>query len=128
VLSLEVTVPGRGPVRMGGVTDVGVTATHRRRGVLTAMMRAMLDDCRDRGEALAGLGASEGGIYGRYGFGPATFQARWELARSQAAFARPVDDPGGLELVGADEAGEAWPKLHAAVRPTRVGEVSPHPW
>jgi len=126
VLTLDVTIPGAGPVPMGGVTSVGVLATHRRRGLLRAMMRAMLDDCHARGEMLAGLGASEGSIYGRYGFGPATFQVRWELERGSAS-AAPVEDPGVLELVDARAALAAWPVLHDRVRPSRVGQVSAYP-
>ncbi|MDH6130719.1 putative acetyltransferase [Kitasatospora sp. MAA4] len=124
VLSLEVTVPGAGPVAMGGVTAVGVLPTHRRRGLLRAMMRAMLDDCRRRGEALAGLSAAEGGIYGRYGFGPATYTARWEL---DTRGLHPVDRQGHLELVDVQTASAAWPALHDTVRRTRIGEVSAYP-
>ncbi len=46
--AFELTVPG-GTVPCGGVTVVGVLPTHRRRGVLTAMMREQLDDLRRRG-------------------------------------------------------------------------------
>jgi predicted acetyltransferase len=127
VLSLELTVPGRGPVPMGGVTAVGVLPTHRRRGLLRGMMRAALDDCRDRGELLAALDASEGGIYGRFGFGPATFQVRWELDRTRAALARPPENPGQIELVGAEDATTAWARLHDQVRQGRPGEVSAYP-
>lgn len=127
VLTLEVTIPGAGPVPMGGVTSVGVLATHRRRGLLRAMMRAMLDDCHARGEMLAGLGASEGSIYGRYGFGPATFQVRWELERVSARLSVAGGDPGGLELVDAAAALAAWPVLHDRIRQTRVGQVSAYP-
>ncbi|WP_035804958.1 GNAT family N-acetyltransferase [Kitasatospora mediocidica] len=124
LLSLEVTVPGAGPVAMGGVTAVGVLPTHRRRGLLRAMMRAMLDDSRARGEALAALSAAEGGIYGRYGFGPATYQARWEL---DTRGLRPADRQGSIDLVGVQTAAAAWPALHDAVRRSRIGEVSAYP-
>jgi predicted acetyltransferase len=127
VLSLELTIPGRGPVPMGGVTAVGVLPTHRRQGLLRGMMRAALDDCHDRGEMLAALNASEGGIYGRFGFGPATFQVRWELDRARAGLARPPEHPGQIELVDAADATAAWPRLHDQVRPGRAGEVSAYP-
>jgi predicted acetyltransferase len=129
VLTLELTIPGKGPVPMGGVTSVGVLATHRRRGLLRGMMRAMLDDCHTRGEMLAGLGASEGSIYGRYGFGPATFQVRWELERSKARLARPASAAGGgrLKLVDAATALAALPGLQDEVRQRRVGQVSAYP-
>lgn len=124
MLSLELTVPGLRQVPFGGVTDTAVIATHRRRGLLRALMAAMFADCRDRGERLAGLSASEGSIYGRYGFAPATFQVRWELERTDARFLDQVDPPAGLELVSADVARAAWPSLHDRVRRQRVGEVS----
>lgn len=84
-------------------------------------MTAMLRDCRDRGEPLAGLGASEGTIYSRYGFSPATFQVRSELERSAARFLGAPPAVDGLELVSADTARAAWPGLHerAQSRPGR---------
>jgi predicted acetyltransferase len=124
VFSLELTIPGKGPVPMGGVTAVGVLPTHRRQGLLRAMMRAMLDDCRARGEMLASLSASEGGIYGRFGFGPATVQVRWELERHRARLAHPPQRHGRIQLVAEAEAKGAWAQLHDTVRLTRVGEVS----
>ncbi|MDH6108704.1 putative acetyltransferase [Kitasatospora sp. MAP12-15] len=127
LLSLRLTVPGAGPVPMGGVTCVGVLPTYRRQGLLTAMMRAMLDDCRERGEALAALSASSGGIYGRYGFGPATYTIRWELDRPGARLARPQDRLGRIELVDAATALAAFAALHDQVRATRIGEVSAYP-
>ncbi|MBT8207353.1 MAG: GNAT family N-acetyltransferase [Acidimicrobiia bacterium] len=69
--ALEVAVPGR-VVPMAGTTIVVVLPTHRRRGLLTQMMRAHVDETHDRGEPLAGLWASETVIYGRFGFGCAT--------------------------------------------------------
>ena len=78
----ELTVPG-GPVRCGGVTVVGVLPTHRRRGVLTAMMRAQLEDIRERGEPIAALWASEEVIYRRFGYGLASLSG--EIERCPAA-------------------------------------------
>lgn len=127
MLSLELTVPGLRQVAMGGVTSTGVLPTHRRRGLLRALMTAMFRDCRERGEFLAGLSASEGTIYGRYGFGPATFQVRWELERTQARFVESSTADAGLQLVGADVVRAAWPDLHERVRRGRVGEVSATP-
>lgn len=85
MLSLELTVPGLRTVPMGGVTSTGVIATHRRRGLLRQMMQAMFDQALERGEVVAGLSASEGSIYGRFGFSPATTRTRWEIERTDAA-------------------------------------------
>jgi predicted acetyltransferase len=46
---------------------VVVAPTHRRRGLLTALIEAVHDQAVERGEPLAGLTASEGGIYRRFG-------------------------------------------------------------
>ena len=66
------TVPG-GEFGCGGVTVVGVLPTHRRRGVLSALMREQLDDVHGRGEPIAALWASEEPIYGRFGYGLASY-------------------------------------------------------
>ncbi|NGN63288.1 GNAT family N-acetyltransferase [Streptomyces sp. A7024] len=70
--SFRMVVPGGALVPTAGVTFVTVLPTHRRRGLLTSMMRRQLDDVRQRGEPLAALLASEPDIYGRFGYGAAT--------------------------------------------------------
>ncbi|MFD7084455.1 GNAT family N-acetyltransferase [Streptomyces sp. NPDC059918] len=70
--SFRLSVPGGALVPAAGVTMVGVAPTHRRRGVLTSMMRRQLDDVRAGGEPIAVLTASEAAIYGRFGYGIAT--------------------------------------------------------
>ncbi|MET9757987.1 GNAT family N-acetyltransferase [Streptomyces sp. NPDC006372] len=79
----RLTVPGGASVPAAGVTMVSVAATHRRRGVLTSMMRRQLDDVRSWGEPLAVLTASEPAIYGRFGYGAATFQLNAEVDTSR---------------------------------------------
>ncbi|MGW7684429.1 GNAT family N-acetyltransferase [Kribbella sp. NPDC054772] len=127
IVSVQVTVPGGRQLDLGGVTSTAVLPTYRRRGLLRKVMTAMLADCRERGEFLAGLSASEGTIYGRYGFAPATFQHRWEVRRTDVAFRSAFTDPGALELVDGAVAAEVWPVLYERVRAERVGEISPLP-
>ena len=127
MLDLEITVPGGRRVPLGGVTSTGVVATHRRRGLLRGMMRAMFADAGDRGQPLAGLSASEGTMSGRYGYGPATRRTRWEIDRHQARF-RPGPEPAGsLEIVDSEAAKRAWREVHDVVRLRRVGELSSRP-
>jgi predicted acetyltransferase len=64
VYPFRLTVPG-GEVPCAGVTVVAVLPTHRRRRLLTRMMRAQLADIRARGEPLGALWASVETIYGR---------------------------------------------------------------
>lgn len=127
MLSFDITVPSRRQLPMGGVTATGVIATYRRRGLLRKLMQAMFDQAVERGQPLATLSASEGSIYGRFGYSPATLRARWEIRRDQAQLRPADDDRGSLELADAAAAKEAWPALHAAVRAERVGELSPRP-
>lgn len=127
ILSMEVTVAGGVYLPTAGVTATGVIATHRRRGLLRQMMQSMFDAALERREPVAMLSASEGSIYGRFGFHPATHRARWEITRADAQFRPTQADPGSLELVDAATAREHWPAVHAMVRATRIGELSPQP-
>jgi predicted acetyltransferase len=115
---LELTVPGGRAVRAAGLTVVGVLPTHRRRGILRAMMRVQLDDVRRRGEPLAALWASEDTIYGRFGYGLASLSGDIDLSRSANAFALPFESRGELRLVG-DE--EALAPMAAAYERVRLG-------
>jgi len=123
--SFEVTVPGGSTMQMAGVTGTGVIATHRRRGYLRQMMQSMFDAALERGEPLSMLSASEGSIYGRFGFSPVTYRVRWEIARHEANLLPAPEDRGSLHLVDAQAAKDAWPVVHAMVRARRVGELKP---
>jgi predicted acetyltransferase len=101
----ELTVPG-GRVAAAGVTVVGVLPTHRRRGVLRAMMRAQLDACHERGESVAYLWATEDVIYGRFGYGIASFTGEIELARDRSNYYAPFEPFGETRLVPLAEAEE----------------------
>jgi predicted acetyltransferase len=94
----QLTVPG-GRVPAAGVTIAGVLPTHRRRGILRAMMRALLDVAHADGEPVAYLWATEATIYGRFGFGVASFVAEIDLARERSAFHTPFLAAGQVRLV-----------------------------
>jgi predicted acetyltransferase len=119
VFPFEMTVPG-GRVRAAGVTVVGVLPTHRRRGVLRAMMRAQLDACRAHGEPVAYLWASEDGIYGRFGYGMASLTAEIDVARERSSYHASTEPFGETRLVppGGAEAlvAPVWERV-AAVTP-----------
>jgi predicted acetyltransferase len=63
---------------------VGVLPTHRRRGVLTELMRRQLAQAHERGEPLALLYATEGAIYRRFGYGLASLAGEIELPKEHA--------------------------------------------
>ena len=89
IFTFEMNVPG-GLVPLAGVSWVSVLATHRRRGVLSSMMRHQLHGLHETGgEALAGLTASEAPIYGRFGYGPATKAVSMTIPRHANALRLP---------------------------------------
>lgn len=123
-LSLELTLPGGGAVPASAVSWVGVLPTHRRRGLLTAMMGRLLDDARRRGEPVAALHASEATIYGRFGFGAATHSATYVLPRGALAGSRPE---GQLRLLDDAEAADVLPAVYDRYRSGVAGELSRTP-
>lgn len=98
-LDLELTVPGGAVLRTAGLTWVAVAPTHRRRGLLRAMFAELHPTITHRGYPVAALLASEGGIYGRFGYGPATVEHRLEVQRRGVQFHPDVADPGGVRVV-----------------------------
>jgi predicted acetyltransferase len=84
-LTRRLAVPGGTWVPAAAVTAVGVTAGHTRRGHLGRLMRRQLDDVHAAGEPVAALYASEGAIYGRYGYGLASRSMHYELRLPTAA-------------------------------------------
>ena len=110
----ELTVPG-GRVRAGGVTVVGILPTHRRRGLLSGLMRAQLDAMRERGEHVAYLWASEDRIYGRFGYGMASQTVWIDVSRDHAGFALPYEPAGTIRLVELDEALATFPDVYERV-------------
>jgi predicted acetyltransferase len=124
--SFQLSVPGFATLPAAGVTWVGVLPTHRRRGVLSSLMRRQLPEIRDRGEPVAVLWASEATIYSRYGYGRAMWHADFTLHRGEGALARQVPTDGGLRLRLADPATvrPELAKVYDTVRPTRPGFIA----
>ena len=126
--SLEITMPGGQLLPAAGISEVSVLPTHRRRGLLRSMMEQLLDDAVARGEPLAMLTASEGGIYGRFGFGVTIRTSTVEIDTRQAEFVGPPAH-GTLRLVDADEARALEPGVFDRVRRHQPGAVSRFdPW
>lgn len=124
IYSFELTLPGLTTLPAAGVTWVGVMPTHRRRGILTAMMRRQLDDVAERGEALAILLSSESNIYGRYGYGTATFSIQVEIDPHFGALARPGTTKGRLALIDKERAAEVLPGVYDRFRRMQPGMLT----
>src|SRR6202012_255154 len=117
-------VPGPDMLPAAGVTWVSVLPTHRRRGVVTALMRRPLADVAARGEPLAVLWAWESAIYSRFGYG----RASWYLAFTLQRFEGQLTAAASLGAEGVrlriTEPGDALAelaKIYDTVLPSRPG-------
>src|SRR6266516_2130709 len=121
IFSRDMTVPG-GPRPVAAVTMVAVAPTHRRRGVLTEMMRRQLTELHEQQrEPVAVLWASEGGIYGRFGYGLAA--RRCLLTGRTTEFGlRPGTDLGtGRVRLAGEEARPHLVEVYERLRGQQVG-------
>jgi predicted acetyltransferase len=105
--SHHLAVPG-GVVAAAAIFGVGVLPTHRRRGILTLLQQAQLTDAQSRGEALAYLWASDGAIYGRYGYGTASRTMRVTVQTNTGKLRGCQHRAGGIRLL---EQGEVYQKV-----------------
>ena len=121
---MQLTLPGLTEVHAPGVTAVGVLPTHRRQGLLTALMRRQLDDYRGRGEVAATLLAAESVIYGRFGYGWATTSAVAELERAHGVFTTAMGAGAELQLLDKGEAAKVLPDVFDQTRRRQPGEMS----
>ena len=122
VWSFRMCVPGA-LTATAGVTWIAVMPSHRRRGILSAMMRRQLVDIHERGEAIAALWASEAGIYGRYGYGRASWHASLSVQHGEGALARdaPADPAIRLRIVDPPAALAELAKVYDLLLPVQPG-------
>ncbi|MER5641235.1 GNAT family N-acetyltransferase [Kitasatospora sp. NPDC002227] len=136
--SFELTLPGEVILPVTGVTGVGVLPSHRRQGILTALMRRQLTELRARGEFLSVLLASEATIYGRFGYGPAAFTQRLTIPRHRGtltplraagAAVAGTAAAGTVEVLRRSECGELMEQVYDRYRRAQPGALSrPHHW
>lgn len=123
IYTFDMTVPG-GPSPVAGVTMVGVLPTHRRRGLLSALMRRQLTDLHETGgEPVAALWASEPAIYRRYGYGRASMRLSLTL-QSHLPYVAGAPVAGPVRMVDASAAREQITAIYDRVRRTRPGMTS----
>jgi len=119
----DVTVPG-GIVPAAHVTLVGVAPTHRRRGLLTRMMKRQLGEIAEAGrEPIASLWASETKIYPRYGYGMAAQRLKFEIMTREIRPPELSQDgyEGRLRLVTPHDAIADFAKVYEHLRADRTG-------
>jgi predicted acetyltransferase len=128
-LTAQITVPGN-VLPLDATSIVTVLPTHRRQGVLRALMTDHLAELHRNGEPLAALWASESSIYGRFGYGPACERAVARLEKPHARMREPVDVAGTMQIVERAQAEELFPAIYDSVAPRRPGMLarSEHWW
>ena len=96
VFPLTLSVPGpHAGVRQlpcAGLTWVGVHPDHRRKGILTAMLRHHFEQTREEGVHVSALHASEPAIYGRHGYGLASLEVEVSLGRGTTLTAPDLEE------------------------------------
>ncbi|MFZ3497637.1 GNAT family N-acetyltransferase [Streptomyces sp. 5.8] len=126
--SFRLSVPGGALVPAAGVTMVGVSPTHRRRGVLSSLMRRQLDEVRAGGEPIAVLTASDPAIYGRFGYGTAAYSMSVEIDKTRVRLSVPPGTDGvRLRLVDPRKALADCERVYAALVAGRPGMPARQP-
>src|SRR5690349_12930777 len=132
VRPMQLSVPdgegGGRPVPVAGLTWVGVHPDHRRRGLLTAMLRHHFEQTRREGGHLSALHASEPGIYGRHGYGLASLELEVEVGRGATFTAPHLEDEAAaittrLRTVDDEGMGERRRAIDLELMATNVGTI-----
>lgn len=137
-IDLDMTTPG-GSVPITALSGVGVVPTHRRQGILTALVRELFQRARSVGTAspsgvrarasrpVSVLWAAESAVYARYGYGPATWAGAVSVERSHAAFWSPPPPTGHLRLLSDAESRKLFPEVWDRARAVTPGMMSRSP-
>jgi len=120
-IDTSLVVPGGRTVTNAAVTGVGVRSDHTRRGVLRELMHAQLADCAARGVVTANLHASEGGIYERFGYGPATYGCHYRVDRYRNRLRDDLPESGAVTRISMAEAQARFPEIYASLPADRPG-------
>jgi predicted acetyltransferase len=123
IASLELTLPG-GMTPVAAVTAIGVLPSHRRRGVMTTILRRQFEDLHDGREAIACLYASEGPIYQRFGYGMGAPMGTFAIDTRASTFVRPFQPRGEVHILERDQAMDAIKPVYEEARRRWSGMLS----
>ena len=121
--ALDMFIPG-GICPIAAVAGVTVQPTHRRKGINSKMMKLQLKDIHGRNEPLAVLQATESLIYGRYGYGMASFEHNLEIEKVHSAYGESHIPEGQMYYCEEDEARLIFPGIFDRATNNRVGMVT----
>jgi predicted acetyltransferase len=119
-------VPGNRVVSAAALTHVTVSASHRRRGLLSQMITADLRSCADRGDAVGTLVAAEWPIYGRFGYGAAAEAVRLDV--DTRGLVIDGDRTGSVELVDRDTYRALAGEIYGRYQATQPGAIGRPDW
>ena len=116
-----ITVPGGENIKMAGIAYMGTLPTHKRRGIFSSMMKTLHQQARDRGDAVAGLWASQSLLYSRFGYGLATMREDWVIDTHNTSLS--TDSPKGISvrLVDKNKALSEIPEIYEIFRKCQNG-------
>jgi predicted acetyltransferase len=128
-LTRDLSVPGA-VIPAAHVTGVGVLPTHRRRGLLRAMMHRQIAELAETGrEPIAVLWASETAIYPRFGYGPAATRMGIRAMTREIKFTADAVPEGRLRLIKPQESEADLAAVYDRARAGRIGWSSrPGAW
>lgn len=109
------------------VTAVTVRTSHRRRGLLRRMMSEDLAIARREGLSMAALTASEGSIYGRFGYGVASFE-RTVNVDTTARFRLNHQATGAVEVADSKVLLDVAPEVFGRVHRVTPGSIGRQEW
>ncbi|MFI6053998.1 GNAT family N-acetyltransferase [Streptomyces violascens] len=119
----SLSVPG-GELPCPGLTFVSVAPTHRRRGVLSGLIAEVFRRCAGHGRPVVALWASEAAIYGRFGFGAATYGTSVEINSTRPLALRIEADRRPLRLIDPGDAPAELGPYYEATRTRRAGRIA----
>jgi predicted acetyltransferase len=123
----DMTLVGGRPTPVAAVSYVGVRPDARGRGALSTLMRAQLDGLHETGaEPVAVLWASQAPIYGRFGYGVATWCGELNVD-ARARFMPGIRYDGEVRWLTRPEAEPVLAEVHSTVAARRVGWLNRTP-
>lgn len=108
-------MPGGADLEAWAISMVTVAPTHRRRGIARGLLEGELRAAIANGTPLAILTVSESTIYGRYGFGPATWSGELVVDTKRARWVGPTP-AGRVHLISREAARQLAPVLEERSR------------
>lgn len=117
-----IALPGGTYVSHLAVTHVGVAPTQTRNGIARALLSEQLRRAHAQGYVVAGLRASDARIYGRYGYGIASWSVRQDVDLTNGGRPKP-ERSTDLRVVDAFESFDLFQKIAAVVPSPRSASL-----